>query len=183
MPQDELETWAAVCAVGVAVLALLVSFLSFRNSSAALRLSKAQDERRRPTLKISYRHGYQHVDNVRKIRDYGFLVSIGNPSDIDNSAAQIELHVSYSLRSGEALVAKFPCLSERGDVFPSLDEFKQLSSSEQIGAHLTVSGWCLFRVAQDAIADFPINGYKLVVIDTHGNETFLEAGFVKELEG
>lgn len=85
--------WISVLALLVSVCSAFFSWRSGRNAARALAISENQEKRRMPQLGIYLANGYRRLVPKRQL--FGFLVSISNPTDINNSVARAELKITY----------------------------------------------------------------------------------------
>ena len=158
-PKDVFDFVVAACAV----VAIVVSIVSLRYSKKSLRISEAQELRRIPQLAADLVQSYSEV--AKGVRTYSFLLTVRNPTDTDNAISALELRLSYSLPSGVEAVIKLPpsplCAPEKDG----------LSVPCKVVAHDAVSGWCRFLIEPDLLKDGVINGYEVVLTDTHKSVT------------
>ncbi|MDE3108498.1 MAG: hypothetical protein KGL02_01035, partial [Acidobacteriota bacterium] len=77
------EVWISALALAVSCGSLLVAWRSARTAAHALLLTEEQESRRRPRLGIYLVNGYRQLVPERQL--FGLLVSVSNPTDIDNS--------------------------------------------------------------------------------------------------
>ncbi len=142
---------------------------SLKVSRDAFRLTRTQDERRRPQLVPALLNGYFLPLQEGAGRGYSFNLSISNRSEADN--ADIALLVTYKT-AGIPITAK---ISPHADSRPGV-----LSIPQKISAHDTLSGWCRFRLDQGIARGNPIERYRPVFTDTHGREALLEPQILRE---
>src|SRR5271165_2163770 len=98
--------------VWISVLALLVSgcsaFFSWRagrNAARALAISENQEKRRQPQLGIYLAaNGFRRLVPKRQL--FGFIVSVSNPTDINNSVARAELQITYVMENDVTAVCR-----------------------------------------------------------------------------
>jgi hypothetical protein len=77
-----------------------------RIATRALAISESQEQRRRPQLGIYQANGYRRYLPERQL--FSFLVSVTNPTDINNSIAQAELQVTYLLEGDIMSTCRIP---------------------------------------------------------------------------
>lgn len=124
--------------VWIPALALLVSvisvFLSWRSSRIARRaISESQEKRCQPQLGICLANGYRQNGPHGQL--FGFLVSVTNPTDINNSIARAELQISYLLEKD----VKTTCRLQHN---PAVGESSSRNSAALVRARLC----CLLAV-------------------------------------
>lgn len=173
--------------VWISVLALLVSgcsaFFSWRagrNAARALAISENQEKRRQPQLGIYHVNGFRRLVPKRQL--FGFIVSVSNPTDINNSVARAELQITYVRENDVIAVCRIQHNSALG-VHVGSDTTAAasiLSLPLRIDAHQTVSGWFLFALDNDVIREGTIDAHSLILEDTHGVSTETEPIMVRE---
>jgi len=165
------KLWVAAASLIVAIGSSIVSFFSFRNSARALAITEHQEQRRSPRLQIYFVNGYRRLLSKRQL--FGFLVSVSNPTDINNSVARAELQITCLLRDG---AETFLRIQHNTEVAEGLENQKNdaahvFSLPARIDAHQTLSGWLLFVLDSDTIGDGTVDGHRLILEDTHGLST------------
>jgi len=159
-------------------LALILSIFSIVISWKTQRLAQRQEERRKPILVPYFFDGYVRFNTDPFSRIYAFLVSVSNPSDSDNAVAEVDLQLTYTTQTGIQMKVKM-----RAD--PALessfgDGSRSLQIPARVDAHQTVSGWTYFRVEEALLKGAVIDGYSVVLNDSHGNLVALEPIMVRE---
>jgi len=172
------SNWADIATVAIAFLALIVSASSFAVSFWAARLAKKQEDRKRPELVASLVNSYVEFKPDERI--FAFLLSICNPSDSDNSVAAVALRVTYDVKPGHPVTVQLPSSTTRGDRFSRLKDFNLLGSPSRVDAHQTVQGWCMFRLPETVLSGGSIEGYSVVVTDSHGMEVGVKPILIQE---
>ena len=169
--------WASIVAAGTAIAAFVVACMSFRISSRALRLSEKQERRKEPRLAPRLLDSY--FENLAEgDRVYSFSLSVGNPTDADNAIAQIEMHLRYFIDGAVSMTVKLPLSVVVGNT--ANDALPRLLAPSRIAAHDTVSGWCDFVVKPGILSGHIIDGYQIVLTDSHQAETAVDALVVSE---
>ena len=107
-----------------------------------------------------------------KDRFYAILLSVSNTSDSDNSIALIELYVTLSTGSNSPITIKIPHVNKPIKYFPK--SASVITVPTKLGAHLTLTGWCYFRLSRKLNAKATITRHQLVITDTHGNISQVE---------
>jgi hypothetical protein len=160
----------------MAVAAFIVSVGSFRVSSRALRLSEQQEQRKQPRLVPRLLDS--HFESLSEGgRVYSFSLSVGNPTDSDNAIAQIEMHLRYLIDGDVSMTVKLP--PSVGVCVPKNDH-PRLITPFRIAAHDTASGWCDFILKPSFLSGRRIDGYQIVLTDSHQAETSVDALVVSE---
>jgi len=171
--------WVTAASLIVAIGSAIVSFFSFCNSTRALAISERQEKRHSPRLQIYFANGYRRLVSERQL--FGFLVSVSNPTDINNSIARAELQITLLLRGG---AKTFLRINHNPEVAQSMENSKEsaahvFSLPARIDAHQTLSGWLLFVLENEMIGEATVDGHRLIVEDTHGLSTDTDSIMVK----
>jgi hypothetical protein len=171
------KNWTDIVVSVMAVAAFVVAVGSFRVSSRALRLSEQQEQRKQPRLfpRLLDSHFESMAEGGRV---YSFWLSVGNPTDSDNAIAQIEMHLRYLIDGDVSMTVKLPP-SSLGIRDPTNDH-PRLITPARIAAHDTASGWCNFVVKPGILSGRTIDGYQIVLTDSHQAETSVDALVVSE---
>ena len=98
------KLWVSVAAFLVAAWSAWNSLRSRRLEEKALSINEHQDQRRQPRLGLYMVEGYRRYLSDKQL--FGFMVSVSNPTDINNAVVQAELRVTYRL--DDEINAKFP---------------------------------------------------------------------------
>jgi hypothetical protein len=177
-PYSDPKTWIAALALLVSCCAAFISGWSLRNSSRALALSEGQEKRRQPQLKVYLVNGYRRLVPARQL--FGFLVSVSNPTDINNSVPRAELQVTYLVGDVRAVcrVQHNPELAD--SAVQSGKPPTVFTLPARIDAHQTTTGWLLFALDNDLIQKGTIDAHSLLLEDTHGVITSTGPIMVKE---
>lgn len=179
MDGDVAATWTGIATAIAAWLALVVSVLSLVIAIRAQRLAERQEARRTPVLKPYLVDGYVRT-GADGNRVYAFLLSISNPSDIDNSVANIDLHVAYRRADDDmSMVLKVRASQDSASSITKPLE-STLLPPQRVDAHQTLTGWAFFGVSREILTDTIIDGYRIVLTDTHGIEAAVEPIVVRE---
>ena len=174
------ETWISIVAALAACRAAVASWWSSRISRRALILAEGQEERRRPKLVLYFMEGYVRiVEAPERQRFYAFLLSVSNPSDINNSVAYLDLHLTYLTPRQLRMTVKVPSRASIAERFGD-DRTSALSPPFSVNAHQTTAGWTYFRVDKDLLSDTIVDGYRVVATDSHGVQSGVEAVIVRE---
>jgi hypothetical protein len=116
--------------------------------------------------------------NRQRNNSDSFSLSVGNPTDSDNAIAQIEMHLRYLIEDAALMTVKLP--PSVGTCDPAKDSRRWLTTPARVAAHDTVSGWCDFVVKPGILNGRPIDGYQIVLTDSHQAETSVDALVVSE---
>lgn len=170
--QISAKNWTDIVVAVMAVAAFIVSIGSFRVSSRALRLSEQQEQRKQPRLVPRLLDS--HFENSPEGgRVYSFSLSVANPTDSDNAIAQIEMHLRYLIEDAASMTVKLPL--SVGICDPTEVGGCRLTTPSRVTAHDTISGWCDFVVKHGILRGRPIDGYQIVLTDSHQAETSVDA--------
>ncbi len=171
------KDWTDVVVAVTAVAALIVALRSLGVSSRALRLSEKQEQRKQPRLVPKLLDS--HFENLTEGgRVYSFLLSVANPTDSDNAIAQIEMHLRYVIEGDVSMIVKLPT-SPIG-ICDRANDHPRLTTPSRIAAHDTASGWCDFVIKPGILSGRAIEGYQIVLTDSHQAERSIDALVVSE---
>ena len=113
---------------------------------------------------------------------FAFLISLTNPSDINNSVAQAELQLTYVLDNNIKAVCRIPHSPALAET--TSDEngspANVFSMHTRIDAHQTLVGWLLFSLDEKVIVGRTIDAHRIIVDDSHGTSTETEPILVRE---
>ena len=86
---------------------------------------------------------------------FGFLVSVTNPTDINNSIARVELQITYLLSNDVKAICRIPHNQELAekDRTGEPQEASVFSIPSRIDAHQTLLGWFLFFLDDSVIGE------------------------------
>lgn len=165
--------------VGLARI-LDLSWRSSRLARRALAISESQEKRRQPQLGIYLANGYRQLTPNGQL--FGFLVSITNPTDINNSIARAELQITYLVEKDVKTTCRLqhnPAVGEKasGNAVQAATIF---SLPMRIDAHQTLSGWFLFALDKQVIGKGSVDSHRLILEDTHGVSTCSDPITVRE---
>jgi hypothetical protein len=170
--------WISGLALLVSACSAFFSWRSGKRAARALAITENQEKRRQPQLRIYLVNGYRRL--VAKRQLFGFLVSVSNPTDINNSVARAELQISYLLENDVKTVYRIQHNSTLGENTASDSAPATLFSLPvRIDAHQTVSGWFLFALDNDVIRG-TIDAHRLILEDTHGVSTHTDPITMRE---
>lgn len=172
-------TWADIATAVAAWLALILSILSLFVSWRAQRLTERQEERRRPVLVPYLLDGYVRLNKEPAARVYAFLLSVSNPADSDNAVAGMDLHLLYTTQASIQMTVKVRADATLGSSFCD-GSAPPLTVPARIDAHQTISGWAYFRIQEAILNGAVIDGYSVVLIDSHGGRATVEPIMVRE---
>jgi hypothetical protein len=169
--------WIALASLVVSICSAIYSGLK---ASRALAISESQERRRQPQFGIHLANAYRQCTLKRQL--FGFLVSVANPTDINNSVARAELQITCLVRDRTSVVCRIqhnPQLNNRKsrNADPSHAIF---ALPLRVDAHQTASGWFLFALDNDAIGAATIDAHSLLLEDTHGVTSVLTAPTLRE---
>jgi hypothetical protein len=173
------KVWISVLALLVSCFSVFLSWRSGRNAARALAISENQEKRRQPQLGLYLFNGYRLLTPNRQL--FGLLVSVSNPSDINNSVARVELQITYLLENDVAAVCRLPHdPTLRENTSQDTQAATVFSVPVRIEAHQTVTGWFLFALNDDVIGKGSVDGHQLILEDTHHISTSSGPIMVKE---
>ena len=163
--------WIPVLALLVSLISVFLSWRSSRISRRALAISESQEKRRQPQLGIYLANGYRRLTPNGQL--FGFLVSVTNPTDINNSIARAELQITYLLEKDVITICRVQHNSAVGESASNNTHQVAtiLSLPMRIDAHQTVSGWFLFALDNEVIGKGSVDSHRLILEDTHNVST------------
>lgn len=106
VPFSDPKLWISILALLVSGWSAFNSWRSRRLATRALSIGENQEQRRQPWLGIYMADGYRRYLPDRQL--FRFLVSVSNPTDINNSVVQAELQVTYVLDNDIKAVCRIP---------------------------------------------------------------------------
>jgi hypothetical protein len=123
-------------------------------------------------------NGYRRLVPARQL--FGFLVSVSNPTDINNSVPRAELQVTYLVGDVKATcrIQHNPELAV--NTVQSARPATVFTLPARVDAHQTITGWLLFTLDNDVIQKGTIDAHSLLLEDTHGVTTSTGPIMVKE---
>jgi hypothetical protein len=173
------QTWAAAASALAAWTALALSIFNLRTSRLALRISEAQESRRKPSIASYLQDAFITVGAKPNSRVYAVLVSLSNKSDNDNGIASAALYLTYARKEGIEFTIKVSPENMVPNIF-SDKSAKHLQVPFRIDAHQAISGWAFFAVEDAILEDTSIRATRFAFTDTHENETVVEPLNVRE---
>ncbi len=170
--------WMPLAAALAAWVAAFFAYLTARRSGRALRLAEQQEERRRPALVLYMHSGYLRRKDEDRV--YMFLLSVSNPSDIDNAIARLDLRIRYNTVSGFPATVDVPSVAQHSGMFPG-DDHAGLEIPVNLDAHKTVVGRVFFLLKRALLKGCRVDGYEVIATDSHQSQTSIEVALVQEL--
>lgn len=160
---------------GIAVAGLLLAIF---NTLHNYRRDRRQEVRRQPRLLPSLVNGFYHSNDASEGRIYALHVTVRNPSDTNNSISEAELAIRYKNAEHADITVRIPANSQKVGLIDAKDDILRIPI--QIQAHNTVSGWLYFFVSFALIEGVLIEGYDLIVVDTHGDVSRIAPNVMQE---
>jgi hypothetical protein len=161
-----LGIWLSAGSILIASCSAFASWLSFRTARRALYISENQEARKKPHLKVYFANGYRLLVSDGQI--FAFLVSVSNPTDIDNSIFRAELRVSCQADHSETIIR----LSHEEQLASAIkianENLGAFALPARIDAHQTLSGWFLFKIPNSVLGERTVADHTLILEDTHG---------------
>jgi hypothetical protein len=167
----------AVVSCVVATVALFNAWQSRRIATRAINITEEQERRRQPRFDVHV------VESVRRglldKQAFGFLVTISNPSDINNSISNAELQIDYVLNEAVKGSWRIPHQKQAGNLLGVQDS---VSIPLRVDAHQSTKGWFCFTLSNAILDGRTIDTQKLLLYDTHGACNEREAISLKRIE-
>lgn len=175
------KVWIPALSLVIASWAAFNSWQSRRIAIRALAISERQEERRQPQLGIYLTNGYRRLLPDKQL--FGFLVSVSNPTDINNSIAQAELQITYTLERDIKAVSRLAhnpqlAVAVNGSQANAVNIF---SLPARVDAHQTTAGWLLFAVNNAQVGEKTIDSHRIILEDSHGIQADTEPILVTDL--
>jgi hypothetical protein len=144
------------------------SWRSRRLAVRALSISESQEQRRQPQLTIYMVDGYRRYLPDKQL--FGFLISVSNPTDINNSLVHAELQVTYVLAKEVKAVCRTPHEQLVAEIVPDATSrlANVFSLPVRIDAHQTAAGWFVFSLDNKVIGGKTIDAHRIILEDSHG---------------
>jgi len=164
----------------LAGFALLLSCVSLYFSWRAQQSVDRQEGRRKLRIRPSLLNGYFEKKPEGHGRVYAFFLSISNPSDADNAVAAVDMHLSYLTTTRVLMTVK---LASNNEYAPTeiRSSGAPLTIPARVAAHDTISGWCYFPIEGSLLEGVQVEGYKIVLTDSHQLESSVEPIIVQEI--
>jgi hypothetical protein len=161
------KTIIAALALIVSLCSLAVSGISGVRASRALEISERQEKRRQPSLGVYLARAYRRLMPGKQL--FGFLVSVTNPTDINNSIARAELQITYLINNDVKAICRIPHNHELAgkDGAGEPQEAGVFAVPSRIDAHQTLIGWFLFALDNNVIGEGTVDSHRLLLEDTH----------------
>lgn len=167
---DLIKHWTDIATATAALVAVIISMLSYSTSNRALSLAERQDLRKKPKLKpILIDSGFDEDFGSNRI--YSFHISVGNPTDSDNAIARVELHLQYYATQEALINVKIPATKPPTQK-SSTREY--ISVPHRIAAHDTASGWFHFEVNKQILNGNPVQSQQVIITDSHQAESTID---------
>lgn len=172
------KLWISVLSLAVAIWAALNSTRSRNVATRALAISEQQEQRRQPRLEINILDCYRQSFTSHQL--FAFLVSITNPSDVNNSISLAELQLGYVMDGGIKMKCRMPH-DAKPSILPGTDSSAAIAVPSRIDAHQTTKGWLYFVIDNGLLNGRTVEGQTILVVDTHGNVAEATSILVKEI--
>ena len=113
---------------------------------------------------------------------FGFLVSVSNPTDINNSVSLAELQVTYIVKNDIKAVCRIPHTPALTDITPEAVSGRAtvFALPARVDAHQTVAGWLVFSLDNTIIAGKTVDTHRILLLDSHGVITQTEPVMVRD---
>lgn len=161
------------------IVSIVSAIYSGRKSSRALAISEEQERRKQPDLIIYPAISYRRL--LPNSQVFGFLVSISNPTDINNSVARAELKLEM-VRKNALTVYRLPHNPVLLETVPaSAGQSPAIALPLRVDAHQTASGWLFLSEKREFFDNGSVDLHQLVLEDSHGVVVTTDALMVREL--
>jgi len=169
----------AIIPVIAAIVSIWSAIVSARAANRSLTISEQQESRRQPFLNLYLFKGY--YKQVKLDRIFAFSMSASNARDTDNAIVHLELEVSYVSTQNICMKVKVPHDMSLVKDF-SEGEIKPFGLPTPVLSHQAVAGWALFNVSEALLNKGVLDGYRIVLTDTHGIVTVFDPGIPREIK-
>ena len=177
------ETLAIVSAV-VSVVCAVIALKSVYDVKAA-GTTRRRRKPHRPSVTVAAVEGLARRGSMNGSREYAFLLTISNNSELAVTMTRIDLRVAYRTREDLCGATDLPL-----DVNPPLSPYHAshapLTLPLEMGAHDSSNHWVYFRTRGGAIPhDSRIDGYTVIVSSAEGLRVAADASLpaVMQIEG
>jgi hypothetical protein len=170
--------WAPAASAVVAILALLVALSNRNTARRALTLAAQQEERRAARLTVSL-HDAASWRSHGGPRWVGLKILAVNPTDREGALVDADLHVAYTLPTGQAMTVKLRH-ETGGEVFPA--EITALELPARLQANGATAGWLMFRLPASLLPEGAgIERYDTLLQDSRGITATVSASVLREV--
>lgn len=163
----------------IALVALIISILSFYISWKNYIVFKKQDDRMQPKITLEINDSYFISVKNKSFKIYAFNILVSNIADTDNSIKKIELLINCigkNLKSNYIIKIDFD--EKNGE---HIKDINLLKPPININAHVNEIGWILFKVDNEIIMNNRVDSYYIRMVDTHDNEILKKQIIMREL--
>lgn len=172
--------WLPLASLIIALIALLLSFLSSRTAKKSYALSVEQERRNKPSLELYIVDSYIHPAIPPTPRIFVFQVTVTNTSDAPNSLREIQLVIEHGKDRGIISTVAIP---HNPDLLTHLQtkHYNPVSTPCPIGQRSVLGGVAVFSVPDDFTKSSVVESYTVEVIDAFGLKARREAILLKEV--
>jgi hypothetical protein len=156
---------------------LLISLRSNSIAKKSLKISESQEKRQQPLFTTDLSNSFSLSVIDKKITIYAFLLTINNPTDINNSIKRIEFTINYN-KNNQLLNYS---TDHKQELVKFCNNVSAISLPFDISAHQAAIGWTLFGIENEIIEDSYIESYLITMTDTHGFQIFVKPIIVCEV--
>jgi hypothetical protein len=171
--------WLGIISAIAACMAAWQAYRSSQVARSSYKLSLEQEARFKPSLQLYLKDAYfRRVNESNRL--YFFQVIISNTSDVSNSLKEVKLEIEHGEKNSlpsNILIDHKPSLAGQFQL-----EQQAFQVPCEIGARASVAGFALFEVPHQFLKGLRIEAYKIVIVDTYGHESAVEAIFLNERE-
>ncbi len=175
--QDPLASWAAIVAAIATFAVVLLTLFNILIAKNSLKLMQQKEQRWQPNLQLYRVDAYAKRFKGQGFRVYGVNLRISNKSDADNSVKDLSLVIYFSrsatVTSNVAVPLVTSDIRTRADLIGKR-QTDIITTPSLVKGHAVISGWAVFKIADDVLGHAPIEAYEVKVIDTHDLESTLE---------
>lgn len=173
MPDNSIS----IISISISVLALVIALFDFFVSRRALKISEIKQNERKPNLIPYLINGFCLTTNSERL--FAFYFSVTNRSSNKNSITRLDLKIVYNDENHNRLNL---ILQHDNKFKQSIDlpGHAPFSIPVEISAYQTISGWCLFEVNEMIFDNKTIEGYVIMIRDSHDIECTLNPILIPE---
>lgn len=183
--QGSLASWAAIAgAIATFIIALLTLF-NVRVARNSLKLMEQREKRLQPALQLFHINSYLKRDKEQNSRIYAVNISITCASDTDNSVQDLSMRIYFKRNQATVSNVAIPIMK---NINKAVTDLVGVNSQEiiviplKIRAHEAVTGWALFNISNEFLADSSIENYQVVLTDVYSKESFFEIKVMREVD-
>ncbi|MDR4494759.1 MAG: hypothetical protein R3B74_10090 [Nitrospirales bacterium] len=177
---ETVSQWLPLASLIIALIALLLSFLSSRIAKKSYALSLEQERRTQPSLELYIVDSYIRPASPPIPRIFFFQVRLTNTSDASNSVREVRLVIEYGKERGVSSTVAIPHKIDHMEYLKP-NRHEPLNPPFSIAARSVLGGVAVFSLPDDLTKKSVVESYTVEVVDAFGLKAGAEAILLKEL--